>query len=101
MLGTPVQPGLSKLPAPGGIFSADQLSRAAAHRDALALAEPGGEFLQVVATEPVMAHADGAAAGFVAVVEHLVDLTRHLAQHFAVLVLDTKFEGFDRVHGFY
>jgi hypothetical protein len=46
-----------------------------------------------------MALADGAHAGFVAKVEDLIDLARHLTQHAGVLIFDAQFEGFDRQHG--
>ena len=36
--------------------------------------------------------------GGVDVVPDLIDLARHLAQHFGVLVFDAQFEGFGAVH---
>jgi hypothetical protein len=88
-----------ELLAPRGVLGAHKLHRGAAHGDAVALAEPGCELLQLVATEPLMALADGAAARFVAKVEDLVDLARHRAKHFGVLVLDAQLKGLDRFHG--
>ena len=45
--------------------------------------------------------ADGAATGFVAEVEHLIDLTRHHSQHIGVLVFDAQLEGFGAIHTAY
>lgn len=57
--------------------------------------------MQVETGEPLVAFTNGAVAGFVAVVPHQIDLTRHRKQRFRVLVLDAQFEGLGVFHDFY
>ena len=68
---------------------------------ALALAEPVGQLLQVVATEPLATLTDGAMAGFVAEIPNLIDLTRHRGKHFGVLVFDAQAQGLGAIHVVY
>jgi hypothetical protein len=83
----PAQLGFFELLARFGVVLADLLHGGRADVHAVALAETIGQLLQVVATEPLVALTDGAAAGFVAEVPDLIDLARHRGSTLACLSL--------------
>ena len=94
----PIEPRLFELLAADRVFLAHLLSRRAADQHVVALAESGRELLEIESAQPLVAFADGSAAGFVNEIPDLIDLTRHPAEHAGVLVLDSQLEGLDCFH---
>ena len=92
----PVQSSLLELLSSSGVLSTNHLHRAAADRDALALAEARRELLQVVATEPLVLVSNRLGACLVAEVENLIDLACHLNKRAGVLVFDAQLQSLDR-----
>jgi hypothetical protein len=94
---TPVQPCFFELLTPRSVLDAHQLHCATAHAHIVALAVASGAFLQVVAGQKfglAVERPRRFGRYLVDVVPDLIDLTRHLTQHFGVLVFDTQLKGF-------
>ena len=89
--------GFFELLAPRGVLHTNQLHCATTYTDIVAFAVACRAFLKVVAGEIfglAIKRPRCFSRDFIDVVPDLIDLPRHLTQHFGVLVFDAQLEGF-------